>query len=82
MYSPLVGLGGINQNVKVDFLGVTENSSFNRFAVTLGWGMEGLSKNGKFFYCAETRVKIVKLDTDSDKIGYRIHIAVGIGYKF
>jgi len=79
---PLVGLGGINQNVKVDFLGVTENSSFNRFAVTLGWGMEGLSKNGKFFYGAETRVKIVKLDIDSGKIGYRMHIAAGIGYKF
>jgi len=79
---PLVGLGGINFNVKER---VTESEfglSLNRFMFTLGYGFEGLSKNCKFFYGFEMRFKIAKLDIASYKAGYRIHTVVRIGYKF
>jgi len=79
---PLVGIGGINQKVKVNFLGEEVEHSQNRFALTLGYGVEGLSKNGKFFYGVGMRFKIVKLNLGPYKYGSRVHTIVGIGYKF
>ena len=80
---PLVGIGGVNSKIKEVFF--TEGDlelSLNKFVFTLGYGIEGLSKNGKFFYNFGMRFKIVKLDISSYKAGYRIHTVFGIGYQF
>jgi len=79
---PLVGIGGINQKVKITFWGEEVEHSQNRFVFTLGYGFEGLSKNNKFFYGFGMRFKIVKLNLGPYAYGSRVHTVFGIGYKF
>jgi len=83
---PLVGIGGVNEKEKIEIkLPSIEDkeieSSINRFAFTLGYGFEGLSKNGKFCYGFGMRIKIAN-KAMGNNWGYRIHTVFGIGYKF
>jgi opacity protein-like surface antigen len=83
---PLVGIGGVNEKEKIEikFPGIEDEeieSSINRFAFTLGYGFEGLSKNGKFCYGFGMRIKIAN-KAMGNNWGYRIHTVFGIGYKF
>jgi len=76
---PVLGLGYANLTAKARFSYIGDVSSLNLFVVTLGWGLEGHSKNSKLFYSIEPRFKITEKNSN---FLYRVHLTIGIGYKF
>ena len=77
---PVIGFGFINFKATSNVVLMSTIKSNNHFVVTLGWGVGGHFKNSKLFYSIEPRFKIVR--DDFGDYGYRVHLAVGIGYKF
>jgi len=76
---PVFGLGYANLRAKARFSYIGDVSSLNVFIVTLGWGLEGHFKNSKLFYSIEPRFKITEKNSN---FLYRVHLAIGLGYKF
>ena len=77
---PLVGLGIMNLDTSIEVLGYkvskSSSESMSKVVLSLGGGMEGhFKKNDKLFYAVQARLKIVEEGT-------RVHVVVGIGYKF